>query len=108
MENHEYDDDETFMTGAIGWVCVNWAYLEYLIAIATWGALGLSQEYGKRLTDTLDIEYRSQILIKFADRRFNAEDVALIRSVAGRIQEIAPDRHLAVHGLWHSEGGKTW
>ena len=86
----------------VGLLCSQWAYLEWLLELANWWLLGLlnhSRE-GRVLTTCISIEVLARRTTNLAHLRItNAEDQAVLKSVADRIDAIQGERNLAVHGV---------
>ena len=84
----------------VGNICVQWAHLEYLLALAIWSLLRLDQETGKIVTGGLDIRPRLNMAINLAKHLKAPEPAkkALLctrRALDGGLDE---RRNKAIHG----------
>jgi len=82
---------------ALEFVCLNWATLEWTLAVGIWACLETPEAYRSAVTDDLDINKRAQLLCRVSDSKFK-EEKSVIAEVAKSIKELTPDRNLIVHG----------
>lgn len=106
---HDQDELEARVY-LIGYICLQWSYLEYLLAIAIWHALKLTPETGQIVTGGLDIKPRSLMAYRLAQK------VKMPKALTGKLGRaseavtlIQGDRNLAVHGIYglHASGKVT-
>lgn len=94
---------------AVGNICTQWAYLEYLFANVIWWLLKIDKETGIIITGGLDIRPRAGMAINLArhlkaDRRL----IEALTKARDEIGSLSDRRNRAVHGVSFSrEGDET-
>jgi hypothetical protein len=94
-------DHQTNRNVQIGNVCVQWASLEYRLAVAIWIMVGVDMEIGKVLTASLDMKQRATMAFTLAHQT-NAPIPFknALKSVLTALREGLIDRrNQAVHGI---------
>lgn len=100
-EKPYYEDDPAILS-AIGNICRQWSYLEYLFSIVIWRLLNLDRDTGVIVTGGLDIIPRANMAINLsqhlkADRQLLNVMIAARKSIQ---DDLSAPRNRAVHGVY--------
>ena len=85
----------------IGNICSQWAHLEYLLASAIWGLLGLEKGVGLIVTGGLNIESRVGTAVALAEALGQPDElIEALKRVRKELQssKIIQRRNLTIHG----------
>lgn len=85
----------------IGNICIQWAALEYQLAVAIWALAGLEAELGKVLTASLDVKARAVMAHTLAHET-NAPrylKIAIKKVLDAVRKDLLTRRNQAVHGI---------
>ncbi len=81
----------------VGLICVQWAYLEYLLEVAVWWLEGGKEEC--RIARNLNAEGLASRACDLATRKItNAQELDAMYYIADEVVRLTPERNLAVHG----------
>lgn len=84
----------------VGFLCSQWAYLEWNLEVAVWWLLGLPQSDGRTITGGVDICSLARKARDLAHRKLSVKaELDAMADLAKRIEAITDERNLAVHGL---------
>jgi hypothetical protein len=86
----------------VGLVCNQWAYLEWLVEVTHWWLIGLLNKpiEGRIITGGLSIEQLLKRVCSLSHLRINvAADREALEAIKKRVDAVADERHLAVHGV---------
>lgn len=86
----------------IGNICIQWAFLEYLLARAIWKTLDLDKQAGLIVTGALNIQGLSDTAIKLAEKIGQVDEILeALKVVRKSLHEfdVIRRRNSAVHGV---------
>jgi hypothetical protein len=86
----------------VGWLCSQWAYLEWLLEKAIWWFLDLKKtpSDGQTVTGGLSIDALARKARDLAHRKLSTKsDLKAMADIATRLKAIIDERNLAIHGV---------
>lgn len=105
-------DDETqfgLRAHALGVICFQWSYIEYLVANAVWYAMDLDKKRGMIVTGGLNLNALMALGIELLSERGDSEDLLAellrLRSALNSAEGLQFRRNLLVHGIYSSRVG---
>jgi hypothetical protein len=96
----EYDVEEHLKL--VGLVCTQWAYLEYLLAVAIWWELNLldGSKDGLLITSSFQADKLARMARDLAHRKLtDTKELDTMKHIADEVERLTGERNLAVHGL---------
>ena len=83
----------------VGRLCSAWSYLEANTENCAWGIIGADRRIGPIITWRLDLRARWALILQHGPNALSDEDMKTLRGINKRVEDVARDRNIIVHGL---------
>jgi hypothetical protein len=86
----------------IGRLCAAWSYLEMTSEQTLWGILNLNPILAQAFVWRMQLLQRWQMIVRESKKSLSEADFLALREISRRVNLLARDRNIIVHGVVHS------